>query len=266
MLIVAGAAITFNSCKKEQVQPQNLSAVESTNPNRSVSNGSLKADNVGEAHNALLEAYFAAKYDRISQANFETQTVIADNFFCNELEQSFHKNYYCSDIASAKAEHIAYEKITAQTDVNNYLAQFDFQLQRLSNVNGTDVLSASAKQLMAEYRTALFQSKTIAEVLNKIDILEANFNTKTTSKTDEELIKGIISITRASAEFWSRPGNNDGGQRGPIGDGVGFLAGWGSSVWSEIWSNGSLCECNSSHRLGQGVIWGAAGSIDSGPL
>jgi hypothetical protein len=265
VLLAAGTVITLNSCKKEIVQPQNLTSnVAATSTFKSVSNGDLKAENVGIAHNQILELYLS-QYPKISPVNYETQTVFADNFMCSFLEQSFHKNYYCDDIASVKTEHIAYEKVTAGADFNDYLAQFDAQLQRLTNVNGHDVLSANAKQLMAEYRQVLFGSKTFSDVLHRMDVLESHLNTKTITKVDKELIVGIISITRASTEYWSRPENdqNGGQNRGPIGDGVGFLAGWASSVWSEWWSNGSLCECNSGHRLGQGVIWGAAGSVGS---
>lgn len=226
----------------------------------------LKPENVGFAHNTIIEQYLS-QYPQITQTNYETQTIFADGFICNSLEQMFHQNYFCSDISAVKVEHVEYERVTTGAGLSQYLATFDSLLSRLDNVNGHSILSANGKQLMIEYRLVLFGSKTFTQIYNSIDVLEQHFNTKVTTKTDKELIKGIISITRHSTEYWSKPENdvNGGQNRGPIGDGVGFLAGWGSSVWSEWWSNGSLSESNSGHRLGQGLIWGIAGSV-GGPI
>jgi hypothetical protein len=260
LMLSLGASITFYSCKKDNVQPQNTLNVAQTSTGslRSVSYGDLKPENMGDVHNQILGDYLNSNA-KLTLSNYKQQTIIVDNFLCNELETMFHKNYYCNISSDLSSQHIIHVSTTVTDDINALSQKFDFHVNRLNSVH---VFSDANKAKLSEYRNILFETKSLKELQSKIAIFDGGITDKNTTKIEYELLKSLTSVTSSSAAYWSNFGGNPTPGL-PIGDCVGFLAGWGSALWDELSSNGHLSESNSGHRLGAGVIWGAAGSAVS---
>jgi len=218
-------------------------------------------EDVGEIHNKLLRAYFASSLPKITPENYLIQIPIADKFFLEELVKICNENNFGINSNLQSERHLIYVSETVESTKPILLNGFD---QVYDNIVKISIIGYAASKLLRFYREILFKSNgnTLLASLVKF---ENKMRSTDLNSGEKELFISLISVTKNSYIYWTEHGGGSNPQAFIIGDCVGYLAGWGSATWDDYW-NGNLNSSGQGRRIGQGMIWSAAGSVVSGPL
>lgn len=142
----------------------------------------------------------------------------------------------------------------------------------MSQVSSSELVFVdSVYAIFNSNNNGLTRSQICDNIISKANTLLGNFNSSTWTSGNGTLALGLIHVAKSSAYYWKNnspytfwgTGTDPGGdvQGFIIGDCVGYLAGWTSQLWSDYNSSGGITPAGQNQRIGQGLIWDAAGSV-----
>lgn len=129
----------------------------------------------------------------------------------------------------------------------------------------------SIMDILSDNLSAVSRNAACTNIISRTNALITTFSGMTWEDGAGTLASGMLRICRSSATYWRvHPistfwgGVTDTGQNPTefiVGDCIGYLAGWGSALESDSSSEGGITPEGQWHRIRQGLIWGAAGSL-----